>query len=117
MVQRSDFSVDEVFPKLEVHRYEDTAALYVNGQLDRTGEEYVIVERVFELLGVKLVTDNAFIRGDADTFASSLDEVARYRAVRDDGRREAHDMRVKAAELVRQAELLEARYGRSSYVP
>jgi hypothetical protein len=100
-------------PRLEIH-YDTThgewAALYVNGQLDRVGDNfYLTEERAFELAGITVVHDGAFMRGQtqADGVAQTLDEVAAYRQQRDAARAEAQRLRDEAARLTAEAARLE----------
>jgi hypothetical protein len=94
-------------PDLEIH-YDPTGtwgALYVDGCLERVGDSYLAEERAFELLGVKTVQDNAFLRGQdgRNGCAQTLDELAAYRSQRDADRAEAARLRAEAAELLARA--------------
>ena len=97
---------------LEIH-YDPSgwAALYVNGRLDvdTVGDSYHAEERAFELLGVKQVQDNSFMRGhnDREHIADTLDEVAEYRRERDNARELATQMRAEAERLIAEAKELE----------
>lgn len=91
----------------EVHIYDDWAALYIDGELHVEGHEYNVNERIFNLLGIKEVQDDAFMRGRTghDT-APTLDDVRRYKEAREDTlarveelRREADNLRLRAEEL------------------
>jgi hypothetical protein len=84
-------------PDLEIH-YDpggEWAALYVDGRLERVGDSYLAEEKAFEILGVKTVQDNAFLRGQhgRDGCAQTLDELAAYRTQRDVDRAEAARLR------------------------
>lgn len=97
-------------PNLEIH-YDpngEWAALYVDGRLDRVGDAYLAEEKAFELLGVKTLQDDAFLRGQGgrDGVAQTLDEVAAYRTERDAAKARAAQLRERAAELMAEAERL-----------
>lgn len=106
---------------LEIHYdSEDTggsgewAALYVDGKLDQVGDAYLAEERAFELAGVTIVHDSAFLRGgdgmdrgDGKTVAATLDEVAAYRQQRDANLAEARRLQEQAAQLQAQANMLQ----------
>lgn len=65
---------------------EETTALYVDGKLDRVGDNYWVIERVLEIAGVETVHDDAFIRGGngRDGVAQTITEIAEYAAKRDE---------------------------------
>lgn len=90
--------------ELEIHQAEEWAALYVDGKLDRVGDAYLADERALELCGVKVVQDNAFMRGQNQRsgVAQTLTEVEEYA---DDRARRL----TEAADLERQATELQAR--------
>lgn len=94
--------------KMEIHYSGEWAALYVDGKLDRVGDAYLAEERAFELAGVKVVQDDAFMRGQAkhDGVAQTLDEVAAYRTERDDAKSRATALREHAAQLMAEADRL-----------
>jgi len=98
-------------PKLEIHY--DTgnwAALYVDGNLERIGDSYLAEELAFEILGVTIVRDASFMRGQsqADGVARTLDDVAAYRAQRDEKWATAEQLRAEAARLLAEAKELES---------
>lgn len=96
---------------LEIHY--DTggswAALYVDGTLDRVGDAYLAEERAFELLGVKIVQDGAFLRGQdsADGVARTLVEITEYRTRRDAAVARATELRERAKALLAEAGALD----------
>lgn len=94
--------------ELEIHYANDWAALYVDGQLDpdTVGDSHNAEEKAFELLGVKQVYDNAFMRGQRqrDGVAQTLDQVAEYRQDRHRRYQEAADKRAAAARLLAEAD-------------
>jgi hypothetical protein len=98
-------------PKLEIHYADDWAALYVDGELDpgTVGDSYHAEHRVFELLGVTQVHDDAFMRGQTQVagVAKTLDEVGEYRRQRDTDRQEAARLKEEAAALLARAKELE----------
>jgi hypothetical protein len=96
-------------PKLEIHHEGEWSALYVDGQLERVGDAYRSEERAFEILGVKIVHDDAFMRGQgqASGVAQTLDDVDTYRTEREEKRATAERLREKAAKLIADAEALD----------
>lgn len=95
-------------PNVEI-RYDtdgDWAALYVDGQLERVGDAYLAEEKAFEILGVKTLRDNAFLRGQtqASGVAPTLTEVEAYRTERDAARARATALREQAAALLAEAD-------------
>lgn len=113
-IKPRDFETDRVFPKLVIYAHESFAALYVNGELDCASEEYVVVEKALEHLGVDVIRDDVFMRGSrstADT-ARTLAQVEEYHQVRERDRNEAKLLRVQANNLIRQAEELEKKHRR-----
>lgn len=97
-------------PELEIHYTDgDWAALYIDGKLERVGDSYLAEERVFEILGVTIVRDPAFMRGQdyRDGVAQTLAEVAKYRELRDTNVRRAAELREQAAALETEARRLD----------
>lgn len=96
---------------IEIHRDPngEWAALYVDGRLERVGDAYRVEERAFELLGVVVLHDNAFLRGQDQRggCAQTLEQVDAYRAEREMKRIEAERLRAQAADLVARAVALE----------
>jgi hypothetical protein len=94
--------------ELEIHRAEKCAALYVDGKLDRVGDVHLANERALELLGVYLVPDDAFMRGQAqlDRVAETLEEVQEYADYRARCLAEAEELERQAAELSARAKEL-----------
>lgn len=96
---------------LEIHYADEWAALYIDGHLDHgtVGDSYHAEERAFELLGVKQVRDDAWMRGQTSAagVAQTLDGVAAYRRERDEKIAEAGRLRDQAAELIAQAKELD----------
>lgn len=92
----------------EVHTYDDWAALYIDGKLHDEGHEHNINERIFKLLGIEEVQDDAFMRGRAghDT-APTLEDVEAYRSERDAKLRRAEELRWLGNDLRLRAEELE----------
>jgi hypothetical protein len=97
-------------PKLQIHYADEWAALYVDGQLERVGDAYLAEERAFEVLGVAIIRNDAFMRGQdqRDGVAKTLDDVDAYRTRRDADRAEAARLRYEAARLTAEAALLES---------
>ena len=100
-------------PRLSIHRDPDGewAALYVDGRLDRVGDSYLADERAMEILGVEIVQDNAFLRGQStrEGVAQTLPEVAAYQRERAERLARARELRLSAAEAITEAERLEGR--------
>lgn len=96
-------------PKLEVHHAEEWAALYINGKLDRVGDAYLATERIYEIVGVRYVQDDAFMRGQThrDGVAKTLDEVREFAENREQRRRLAAEYRGRAAALEEYAKTFE----------
>jgi hypothetical protein len=92
-------------PKLEIHYADEWAALYVDGKLDRVGDSYLAEERAFEILGVRTVQDDAFMRGQShrDGVAQTLDEVREFAKDREAKRARATELRAEADRLLREA--------------
>ena len=98
--------------ELEIHYSEDWAALYVNGTLDIVGDSYLAEERAFDILGVNIVQDPAFMRGQTarDGVAQTLDEVADYKARREEVRRKVAEMENEIADRQALANSLKEEY-------
>jgi hypothetical protein len=96
---------------LEIH-YDpngDWAALYKDGNLVTAGDAYVAEEQAFSLLGVTIVQDDAFLRGQGQRagVAQTVDQVAEYRCARDNKRETAAQKRAEAERLLAEANELE----------
>jgi hypothetical protein len=95
---------------IQIHYADEWAALYVDGDLvERTvGDSYIAEEHALNLLGVKQVHDDAFMRGgnDRSTVANTLMEVDNFRFTRQKKRIEAARLRAEAARLLDEAEEL-----------
>lgn len=92
---------------LEIH-YDpngEWAALYKDGQLVTVGDAYVAEEQAFDLLGVVIKRDDAFMRGSSSRVdvAQTITEVEQYRNERDAQRDEAARLRQQAQELLDRA--------------
>jgi hypothetical protein len=96
--------------QLEIHYAEEWAALYKDGKLERVGDSYLAEERAFELLGVTIVQDDAFMRGQhhRDGVAKDLDEVDVYRWGRSARNETAAAKRAEAERLLAEARELES---------
>lgn len=95
---------------LEIHYADNWAALYVDGNLDRVGDAYLTEERAFELLGVKIVKDDAFMRGQeqASGAAQTLAEAVAYSDQQVARLRRAAELRAQADRLLAEAAALSA---------
>lgn len=95
---------------LEIHYADNWAALYVDGNLDRVGDAYLTEERAFELLGVKIVKDDAFMRGQeqASGVAQTLAEAVAYSDQQVARLRRAAELRAQADRLLAEAAALSA---------
>jgi hypothetical protein len=92
-------------PDMEVHEAEDWAALYVDGKLDRVGDAYLADERIREIVGVRTVQDDAFMRGQGgrDGVAQTVAEVEAYARERRERQERAAALRAEAARLEAEA--------------
>jgi hypothetical protein len=92
---------------MELVRYSgssDWSALYVDGELDKVGDHYVIDERISALLQVDVRDSDAFMQGgnDYSDVAKTLDEIEQFET----GQSAAEQLR---AELLAQAAILQAK--------
>lgn len=101
--------------ELEIHEAEEWSALYIDGKLERVGDSYLAVEKVFELLGVKVVQDNAFMRGQyaREGVAPTLADIESFRVERDARQAEADELAARADELQARAHAIRSEWGRS----
>jgi len=85
------------------------SALYVDGKLERVGDHYLITECVYSLLGVEIVQDSAFMRGQhkREGVADTLEELEAYKFERDVRLERAAQLRADAETLLTQADALE----------
>jgi hypothetical protein len=95
--------------ELEIHYADDWAALYKDGKLERVGDSYLAEERALELLGVAIVQDNAFMRGQdyKDGVAKTLEEIEEFARLRDERKAEAAKKFAEAERLFAEARALE----------
>jgi hypothetical protein len=95
--------------KIEFHVDGEWTAVYLDGELVRVGDHYLADEWLQERAGVKVVCDNAFMRGQMarEGVARTLAEVAEYRERRALRRRQVLDLRAQAKVLLMEAERLE----------
>jgi hypothetical protein len=96
---------------LEIH-YDpngEWAALYKDGDLVRVGDAYLAEEQAFELLGVRIVRDDAFLRGQdsREGVAQTVELVDEYRSQRDNALSLAAQKRAEADRLIAEAKELE----------
>jgi hypothetical protein len=96
-------------PDMQIHYEDEWAALYVDGKLDRVGDARNTEERAFELLGVTIVQDDAFMRGQTsrDGVARTLADVDAYADTRDAALREAARKIEQAKALLAEANRLD----------
>lgn len=92
-------------PKLEIHYADEWAALYVDGKLERVGDSYLAEGRAFEILGVRTVQDDAFMRGQTSAagVAQTVEEAAAFARERETKRMRAAELRAEAERLLREA--------------
>lgn len=97
--------------QLEIHYAEEWAALYKDGDLVRVGDTSATESKALEMLGVVIVDDDAFMRGQnyREGVAQTLAEVEEYRERREFHRELAAEKRAQAAQLLADAEHLESR--------
>lgn len=100
--------------RLEIHYCgEEWAALFVDGKLHTIGDSYVAEERALIMCGVKTVSNedggSDVLRGGTgrDNYARTLEEVAAYRAEREQREATAAHLREKAAQYLAEAEAVE----------
>jgi len=97
---------------------QEWSALYIDGELDRMGDHYLIDERIAELLGVEVrdgTEGNYFLRGGDGKHrigshsnpARTLAEAEEYGRECEDARRRVAELRQQAAELAKRADLIE----------
>lgn len=97
-------------PKMEIHYNSgDWAALYIDGKLERVGDSYLAEQRALQILGVIIVQDDAFMRGQNQSagVAQTLAEVTEYREQRDANVRRATELREQAKALEAEARRLD----------
>jgi alpha-D-ribose 1-methylphosphonate 5-triphosphate synthase subunit PhnG len=99
--------------ELEIHYADEWAALYVDGRLKSVGDTYVAEEQALTMCGVKLVHDDAFMRGQdrREGVAPTLADAAIYRDEREQRRAKAAEMREQAKRMLDDAAELESRRG------
>lgn len=87
----------------------DWSALYVDGKLDRVGDHYWVDERAFDLAGVEEIQSDDFLQGgdSRDSTARTLEEMSLYGEARAGKLRTAEQLRLQAAELLKEAQELE----------
>lgn len=94
---------------LEIHYCDDWAALYVDGDLVQVGDSYLAEERAFQIMGVKTIHDDGFMRGGSsrEGVASTLADIVAYRTSRDAQLQRVMELRAEADALMKQADALE----------
>lgn len=94
---------------LEIHYSDGWAALYVDGNLECVGDSYIAEEQAFQILGVRQIQNDAFMRGQTsrDGVAQTLEEVEAYETERFKRQEKAEALREQANELLAQARELE----------
>ncbi len=95
-------------PSLVIYEADEWSALYVDGKLERVGDSYYVEEKAFELAGVTVIQDDAFMRGQdrREGVAKSLDEIIVFKSQRDLDQKRANELREQAAELLAKADAL-----------
>jgi hypothetical protein len=106
------------FPKIEhahdiqIHRADEWSGLYVDGELIRHGDHYLADEALYEMFGVQIVDDPAWLLGGDGVRphapAEFLAEVEAYAEACRERERQAAGLEAQAAELERQAKELRA---------
>lgn len=94
---------------VEIHYAEEWAALYIDGILVTVGDAYVAEQKIFELFGVTVVQDDAFLRGQTSRngVAANTQEVEAYRQEREENKAKAERLRERATKLLDEARELE----------
>jgi hypothetical protein len=105
--------VAEPARSFEIHYADEWAALYVDGKLVRVGNSDNTEEEALHMLGVVVIQDDAFMRGQDQRkgVAPTLGDVENYRQLRDKRRARAAELREQADQLRREADTLEASVG------
>lgn len=87
----------------------DWAAIYVDGKFEDQGHESTIYEKALSLFNVEFVYDPAFMRGDSSgrSTAKTTEDIEEYKRTRDERRAQARDIRLKMAEMEKEASSLE----------
>jgi hypothetical protein len=93
---------------IEFHVAGAWIAVYLDGKLQRVGDSYLADEWLQSHFNVKVVYDDAFMRGGdhRDTVANTLDEVRDYALERDQLLSRATELHEQAAELEAKAKAL-----------
>lgn len=95
---------------IEFHTYEDSewTAVYLNGKLERVGDNYLADEWLQQYVGVKVVVDDAFMCGGRtrEDVGQTLEAVAVYREWRERKLAEAKELEDAAQQLRDRAEQL-----------
>jgi hypothetical protein len=93
--------------RFTVYHYEDAEALYIDGELHTA--QHSVEELVYELLGVELVYDSAFMKGQTSWagVADTIDEVNAYAEARQAKLDEVARLRSEAAAALKRASELE----------
>lgn len=94
--------------KLQVFYSDGAYALYVDGAHDLgPTEEYLVNERIYQLLGVESTCDAAFLyAGPAGGYALYVDEITAYIQERERRSSEARELELQADELREKARRL-----------
>lgn len=88
---------------------DEWSAIYVDGQLNRVGDHYLIDERIRELAGVVTLQSNDFLRGGSQRqdVAQTLDELREWRELMRERKAKADELREQAKRLQQEALKLE----------
>lgn len=89
---------------MKIVRYsgsEDWSALYIDGKLDTVADHYLVDERISQLLGVKTVSSDNFMRGGTQRkdVAETIDEIGEYVIAHLEKARQIRELDAKKAEL------------------
>jgi hypothetical protein len=89
------------------YRSGEWSALYMDGDLVRSGDHYLVDDWLSEYLKVEEIYSDDFLHSDGRTIYRNLDGVQAATTAREERQAQAQRLRLEAAALVQQAEELE----------
>lgn len=92
------------------YEHGEWTAVYLDGELQCVGDSYLADEWIRTYFGINTIQDDAFLLGGSSrsSVAKSVADIDEYVERRERGRQAALKFRQQAAELIAQAEQLEA---------
>lgn len=97
---------------IRIYRCDDWAALYINGELDTgPGDAYLCDERLYEILGIEVIDDDAYLRGGgkADDVCLTVEAIEEYQRERQEKLDEAARLKDQVAEMQQRIRELEGK--------